>query len=183
MSDLKNSTGEESGSDKNERTRKEVERRKFRPFRVTLYALFLVFTAVFVSLIARSIYLDLFSKGPTTQMRVEHPTVQNCVDELERLFKKLSTRSAFPASAGEAGDWERFSREFEDALDEFQSKCVNDPASESEVDVRIAISQTAGQLENLRQHLSRCGEEGEKERAALVKSIAALREAVAQREP
>lgn len=182
MSDLEKPTAEQNQATENERAHLQAERRKLRPFRVFFYTLYLIFTAVFVTLIARSIWVDLFAKDPVTQLRVEHPEVESCVDELERLFKKLSTRSAFPAATSEPGDWERFSREFEDRLDEFQRKCVNEPASESEIVVRSAIARTANQLENWRQHLSRCGEEGEKERAALVRSIADLREA-AKRTP
>lgn len=182
MSDFETPSSPSNQAAEKEKARLAAERRKLRPFRVTLYTLYLVFTAIFVILVSRSVWMDLYGKNPDTRLRAENPEVESCVDELERLFKKLSTRSAFPASTSEHDDWERFSREFEDRLDEFQRKCVREPASAEEIPVRVAISQTAIQLENWRQHLSRCGEEGENERAALVRAIAELREA-AQRAP
>lgn len=159
---------------------KAVERRKLRPFRIAVYAVYLVFTLTFVGLVARSIWLDLYGKGPVKGLRVEHPSPEACVEELERLFGKLASRSAFPTTPNELRDWDEFSREFEDRLDEFESKCIDDPTTRANVAVHDAIKQTAGQLERWRQHLSRCGEEGEDERSELVRSIAALRVAARQ---
>lgn len=159
---------------------RDEERRRLRPFRVSVYAVYLAFTLTFVALVGRSIWLDLYGKGPVKGLRVEHPTPEACVEELERLFGKLASRSAFPTTANELRDWDEFSREFEDRLDEFESKCVDDPASKADVAVHDAIQETAAQLERWRQHLSRCGEEGEEERRELVRSIASLREAASR---
>lgn len=165
----------ESKAEKDE-SQSAAERRKLRPFRVLMYSLYLVFVGVFVALVVRSVWLDLYGKGPVPGLRVEHAELEHCLDELERLYGKLAGRLAFPTSVTERRDWDTFTREFEDRLDEFQQKCVNDAATPDEVPVRMAISHTASQLENWRQHLSRCGEEGESERVALAKSIADLRE-------
>lgn len=162
--------------DERDDSQKATERRKLRPFRLLMYSLYLAFVGVFVALLIRSVWLDLYGKGPVPGLRVEHPELEHCLDELERLYGKLAGRLAFPTSVTERRDWDTFTREFEDRLDEFQRKCVNDPVSPEEIPVRLAISHTASQLENWRQHLSRCGEEGESERVALVRSIAELRE-------
>ena len=171
-------TGNETPSADGESSRRrETERRALRPFRIAVYALYLAFAVTFIALVARSVWLDLYGDGPVRGLRTEHPSVEACVDELERLFGKLASRSAFPTTPTELRDWDEFSRDFEDRLDLLQSKCVTDEASPAEAPVRAAIKETADHLESWRQHLSRCGEEGEEERAVLVNSIADLRRA------
>ena len=175
MSETGNETPTES-------TRRETERRALRPFRVIVYALYLAFALTFISLVARSVWLDLYGSGPVRGLRTEHPSIEACVDELERLFGKLAARSAFPTTPTELRDWDEFSREFEDRLGILQSKCVTEPDTPEEAPLRAAIKESAEHLESWRQHLSRCGEEGEEERTVLVKSLADIRRA-AKRAP
>lgn len=149
--------------------------REFRPYRVTMYAIFAVFTFLFIGLVFRSVWTDLYDRKPARGDAMKHPSLTVCADELESLFRHLSVRTGMSTELTPEAerDWNTFSRNFEDRLTTLRSRCVDAPGNE---DARLAIRDAVDRLDSLRQHLSRCGEEGENERKLVVQSIDRLRE-------
>jgi len=154
-----------------------------------MYAIFLVFTLAFIGLVARSVWLDLYGKETSKGLQAEHPTVQACLDELDRLSAKLESRLSMPMTPRAPrdaerfrNDWDSFTREFEDRLHVIESRCIDGVPADN-ANVRAAMAASAERLDSLRTHLARCGEEGEQEREAARDALASLREAVSQRAP
>jgi uncharacterized coiled-coil protein SlyX len=152
--------------------------REFRPYRIAMYALFLVFTGTFIALVTRSVWVDLYGRGPVAGLAGSRPNATSCVDELEALFRKLDARSGLPLNTRAEKDWATFTREFEDRLEALQSRCVEGGQIDATPEVRTAIAESAQHLEAMRLHLSRCGEKGDEVRSVLTGSIAELRTAV-----
>lgn len=157
-------------------SRSPAEHRALRPYRVFVYVLGFSFTVLFIVLIGRSVWLDLYGRGPTKGLRAEAPSINACVDELEALFTKLNARAAMQPGVTSEKDWDTFTREFEDRLGLVQSRCVDESVGGDE-GVRTALRDAADKLDSWRQHMSRCGEDGESERKVLADAIARLRAA------
>lgn len=149
-----------------------------RRCRIAVYVLVYGFTALWVALLIRSIAMDLYSQAPASGLRSQTPGAADCASELEALFRRLNVRSGLSLSptAPPRADWDRFAREFEDRLGQLQERCLRAGAPH-EQDARDAIRDAADKLENLRAHLSRCGQEGEDGRRAVAESIARLKRA------
>lgn len=150
--------------------------REFRPYRVTLYVLAGVFTFLFIFLVARSVWIDLYGRAPIRPAATEHPTVSECARELLVLYRTLTRRSELATALTPEAErtWEEFSRRFEDQLEELRSRCSD---AQGDTETRAAILDVVDKLDTLRQHLSRCGEEGERERAVVAQAIERLRQA------
>lgn len=148
---------------------------EYRPYRVALYAIFLAFTLTFIGLVIRSVWMDLFLRDPVTGLVGASPSPTACIAELETLYRKLDSRLNLPITPAAERDWDTFSREFEDRLNQIEARCVNQSYETQRTDVTVAIHDAAEKLDALRLHLSRCGEEGERERLVVVQALEALR--------
>jgi len=140
-----------------------------------MYVIFLAFTAAFIGLVARSVWRDVYGRSTDAGVVVT-ASPKACVDELETLFHRLESRSAVKMAAREAPAWDRFNREFEDRLHTLERECATRDGWSPEVS--DAITSIADQLETLRTHYSRCGQEGEEARTAIVGKLDAARKAI-----
>lgn len=148
---------------------------EYRPYRVAMYAMFLAFTLVFIWLVIWSVWSDLYLNDPVKGVRAERPTVAVCVDELEVLFRKLAARSSAAVAPNGEKDWNDFTAEFENRFAAFEARCVDGPVDGASAEEQRRIADAAVRLDALRLHLSRCGEEGDRERAGVIAAIALLR--------
>ena len=144
-----------------------------RPYRLAAYALFFVAAGWLVFALAHGIWSELYrSRGPTGPMGVA--TTRTCTDELEALYRRLTSHSGGSVSSG--SDRARFTADFEERLARFEQRCVEAAPADASPEVRAALATGADRLDDLRLHLSRCGEEGDREAAAVAAVLATLRE-------
>jgi len=148
---------------------------RYRPFRVVTYALYFVVTGLFIGCLAWGIGADLYRAPDDPSDGAA--TLPTCIEELETLFKRLQARSGAAVEASGDKDWSRFTAEFEGRLSRFEARCVDQAPAEADAGVRDALAEAARQLDNLRLHLSRCGEEGDREAAAVRDALHSLRQA------
>ncbi len=149
---------------------------RLRPFRIAVYTAFLMLTAVFIGCVIRSIWVDLYAgSAPATVSSAA--TFTSCVEDLGALNRRLGARSEAALSPTGLGDWGAFTGEFDRALVTFQHRCLDvTPSGGSDQDLR-RMADAVERLDALRLHLSRCGEEGERDRQALAQALAGLRAA------
>jgi 1,2-phenylacetyl-CoA epoxidase catalytic subunit len=156
---------------------------ELRPFRVVTYVTYLVFTFVFVGLITRSVWLDLYGDHSSIQVAARL-TPAGCRAEIERLHDGLEARLNTPLTPRtehdrerSKQDWDSFARDFEDRIRRVQQQCITSDSSDpSATAASSAISETVEHLDSLRQHLARCGAEAESEREAVALALQKLRD-------
>lgn len=153
------------------------EKARLRPFRVTVYALYFVFTLGFIGLVIRSVAREVYAIPEVPVTATNRPTAAACVKELDGLFGELTVRANVALTPGRRPTWDDFQRHFEHRLEELSTRCTDSSIAASD-DVRSAIKTAASQLDRLRLHMARCGEEGETEREEMARALAALRVAV-----
>jgi hypothetical protein len=156
--------------------------RELRPYRVTTYAVFLIFTLTFIGLVIRSVALDLYARSPSTGTDGTQMTFTACREQLEALNRRLETRLNAPlAPRAEKdwnafkSDWDVFTRSFEDSLRQLHARCVEQAPTGAAPGSGPAMAEAAERLDALRQHMARCGEEGEAERESVNASLKRLR--------
>jgi hypothetical protein len=155
---------------------------ELRPYRVAIYILFSLFTFTFIGSVIRSVWMDLYGRPPTpvvSQLSAEH-----CADEIDALHRDLDARMSMPLTPRTAKnrekfeqEWDRFTRAFEDRLHRVQTDCVDQGAGGMSAAVHDAMSTSVERLDTLRQHLARCGQDGERERESLAAAIDQLKDA------
>ena len=125
---------------------------ELRPYRVFVYLLFGVLSALASVLILRSVVGDLFGQARAGSA-ARPATAAGCVDDVGHLFSAISARAAQPAAdpASEAAalEWDRWSRGWEDELFAVSSRCRMGPHLDAAIDG----------LENLRRELNRSGQQ------------------------
>jgi hypothetical protein len=156
---------------------------EYRPFRVATYIVYFAFTLTFIGLVIRSVWKDLYGRPPGAAVQSSQPAVLACADDLESLDRELESRLAQPLAPHAARNWERyesewngFTRKFEDRLRTVQNRCIDRPPIGAAV--RDAMESSVDRLDNLRQHLARCGLEGERERQSVQEALTELRETI-----
>ena len=125
-----------------------------------------------------SIWVDLYRKS-ASGTAPGAPSVASCADELDLLFRQLTSRSDEAFSTGlERGDWTGFSADLEQRLERFEGRCVQAAPSGASLESIAALRDGAAALDALRAHLARCGEDGVKNRAEAATALAKVRAAV-----
>jgi hypothetical protein len=130
-------------------------------------AVWLALTLLFLWQITISVWRDLYGTR-TTQALEGRPTVAACTNELESMNRDLEARVSVvqrPRDLTKAeADWDVFARNFEDRLQRVQSRCVDEELQGEDESVRSAMRTCVENLDSLRQHMARCGLEGEGKR-------------------
>lgn len=150
--------------------------REFRPYRVAMYTIFVAFVLLFVGLLIRSIWIDLYARDPVRG--VAEPSITACADEIESLFAQITSRSVPEELMSPRHDrWDEFARRFEDRIQLLQDRCGDiDARTDADEEAREVILETTSRLESLRMHLARCGRDGEEQLVAVAESLQTLRE-------
>ena len=144
-----------------------------RPYRILMYAAFLAFTAVFIGCIIRSIWVDIYA--PASPVAPGTATLTACVEELSTLTRKLTSHGEGALAPGGMQDWSAFTADLDRGLAAFQHRCLDSVPAGSTDEQRRLLAVAADKVDSLRLHLSRCGEEGDRERQALAGALEALR--------
>ena len=164
---------------------------EFRVYRGVLYGVFLAFTLAFITLVGRSVWLDLYGKPTVHGLQAERPTVAACAEELDALNRELDARlnmTMAPSAARDRdravaerdwdrqeADWNGFTRGFEDRLQRVRARCVDQELPDGSARTAHDLMATAvDELDDLRQHLARCGLEGERERESVLSALSQL---------
>lgn len=162
-------------------------RSEFRFSRNLVMAVWLALTLLFLWQITISVWRDLYGTR-TTQALDGRPTVAACANELESMNRDLEARvSVVPRPGSDVAkaeaDWDSFARNFEDRLRRVQSRCVDEDLQGADDSTRAAIRACVENLDALRQHMARCGLEGEGQREAVASALQQLRTAARTAHP
>lgn len=147
--------------------------KELRPYRIAIYTVSASFAALLIILLIRSVWLDLYGR-PLHQTANTQLNLAGCANELESIFADLSARNSMsaPSDSQDSRDWNEFSRNIEDRLTHLQETCSG--AGES-AEANAVVQDAINRLDKLRQHLARCGEEGDRERRLFVEAMDRIR--------
>jgi hypothetical protein len=156
-----------------------------RPYRVAAYVTYFAFTLTFIGAVAVSVGTDLYGHPHVGGEASRDTSAAGCTNELEGLKGDLDQRFAIPMGPhaprnwdGYEADWDRFTRGFEDRLRQVENRCVTPAAGRAPSEPVAAMTLAVDRMELLRQHLARCGMEGEREREQLAEALSELQTAV-----
>lgn len=152
-----------------------------RPFRLGVYAVFVLFCAVFGYALVGSVARDVFGQ----RLANGAPRPSNdmaCVEDVNRLFALLAARAIQPpprdVDESAALEWDRWSRRWEDDLAEVSSRCgLDSPAGTT----RRHLADALDGLANLRREVDRNGIEAGNELRRVRDALAAARATLEQR--
>ena len=146
-----------------------------KPYRVGVYAVFGLFTALLFLQLVRSVASDLYGHTPPAG---PPKTPLTCLDEVDRLYGQLSARAVQPAPGGLEGgslsrEWDAWTRRWEEDVAEVSDRCgLSDPKDGA----GRALAQAVEGLEALRRELSRSGEDAASEARQVKDALASARE-------
>lgn len=146
---------------------------ELRPYRVAVYVVFVAFTLTFIFQVARSIFTDLYP-GRASSASLARVTVTDCANSLGKLSRQLDAWSGSSVEPRGGHDWSGFTRTFEEQFGRFQTRCIDHAPLGTNQELADALSNAADKLDAVRAHLSRCGDTGREDRAALDHAMKAL---------
>jgi hypothetical protein len=146
-------------------------------------AVWLGLTLLFLWQITISVWRDLYGTRTTQSL----DSVAACTAKIERMTGELEARVSVVHPSTDLtkaeGDWDRFARDFEDGLRQVQSRCVDEDLPGANESVRTAMRTCVERLDELRQHMARCGLEGEDQRESVASALAQLQSAAKTNRP
>jgi hypothetical protein len=142
---------------------------ELRPYRVAMYAIAGAAVLWFIGCIIWSVHRGTARAAPSDAPA----SAAACADQLDAMSRDLAARAA----ASDGHDWSDFSAAFEPRVAAFQARCVEAPPADASPAFRASVREAAEAIEDMRAHLSRCGEEADKSRASVGAAIEKVRAA------
>jgi hypothetical protein len=146
------------------------------PYRLAVYAAFGLVCALLFFAILRSVVGDLYGRGPSAAGAP--PSAMACLEDLDRLYAKVSARAVQPAPGGLetpllAREWDLWSSRWQVELDQVSARCRLDEDRREPGLSDLASARES--LEELRRELSRTGAAASQQARRVRDSLAAAR--------